>query len=583
MRRVIYSAVLLGLIAAFMFATLGASSSNNAEGTYKIELDNAFGLVTGADFKVAGVNAGTIKSIDLDQKTLHAVVTVQVNVNGFGQFHQDATCESRPQSLIGEYFVECDPGSAGPVLKPGGTIPVTHTQSTIPADLLADIMRMPYRQRLTLIVNELGAGVAGRAGDLQAALKRAVPALTQTDNLLNLLGNDSRTLEDLTHNANTVITDLANNSANVRRFITTADNAATDTATQQQNLRQTFANLPGFLEQLKPALRKLGTAADANTPVLSNLNAAAPQLNRLLTDLPAFSQSTLPALKSLGKASVTGKSAVIAARPTIHHLNQAAAQTPELSQNLAIVLHDLDDRGRAVEKDPRSPGGQGYTGLESLMLYAFNQVLALDYYGPFGHTLALDLNISPMCSPYATPATIAIDLKLYGARYRDCYEFLGPNQPGVNETDPTDPSAKVPDPGGAPPGFAGPKTNARKLTVADVERANAATRAAIAGASDTALGTGTAASGSGTADSPPATTGATTTTTTPAATTTPAPTTATPTPTKPAPGIDLGKTVSQILGLLSAGSASHSSSNANNNNTPSTNSAQQLLNYLINP
>jgi virulence factor Mce-like protein len=584
MRRVIYSAVLLGLIGAFVFATLGASSSNDAKGTYKIELDNAFGLVTGADFKVAGVNAGTIKSLDLDQKTLHAVVTVQVNVSGFGQFHQDASCESRPQSLIGEYFVECDPGtSTSPVLKPGGTIPVTHTQSTIPADLLADIMRLPYRQRLTLIVNELGAGVSGRAGDLQAALKRAVPALTQTDDLLNLLGNDSRTIEDLTHNANTVIGDLANNSANVQRFITTANSAATDTATQQQNLRQTFANLPGFLEQLKPALRKLGAAAGANEPVLQNLNAAAPQLNRLLTDLPAFSHSALPALRSLGRASVTGKSAVIAARPTIHHLNQAAAQTPELSQNLAIVLHDLDDRGRAVEKDPRSPGGQGYTGLEALMQYAFNQVLALDYYGPFGHTLALDLNISPACSPYATPATIAIDLKLYGARYRDCYEFLGPNQPGVNETDPTDPSAKVPDPGGAPPGLAGPQTDARKLTVADVERANAATRAAIAGASHTAL----SAAGSGTTDTTPTTTGATTTTT-PTPTTTPLPTTSTPTTgtptaTKPAPGIDLGKTVGQILGLLGVGGGGSHSSSSTNNNAPSTSSAQQLLNYLINP
>jgi ABC-type transporter Mla subunit MlaD len=146
MRRVIYSAVVLVLVGAFMFATLGASDSGSAAGTYKIELDNAFGLVTGADFKVAGVNAGTITGLDLNQQDLHAIVTVQVTQSGFGEFHQNATCESRPQSLIGEYFVECDPGtSKSPVLKPGGTIPVTHTQSTIPADLLADIMRLPYR------------------------------------------------------------------------------------------------------------------------------------------------------------------------------------------------------------------------------------------------------------------------------------------------------------------------------------------------------------------------------------------------------------------------------------------------------
>ncbi len=141
---------------------------------------------------------------------------------------------------------------------------MTHTQSTIPADLLPDIMRMPYRERLTLIINELGAGVAGNSQNLQAALQRAVPALTQTDNLLNLLANDSHTLQDLTATANSLVTALANNSGDVQRFIVQADNIATETATQQAALRGTFQNLPGFLEQLKPALQKLGAATDAN-------------------------------------------------------------------------------------------------------------------------------------------------------------------------------------------------------------------------------------------------------------------------------------------------------------------------------
>ena len=78
--------------------------------------------------------------------------------------------------------------------------------------------------------------------------------------------------------------------------------------------------------------------------------------------------------------------------------------------------------------------------------------------------LAVDGFYSEMCSPYATPATVAMALKAYGPTYRQCYSWLGPNQPGVNETDPTDPSAPVPDPGGAPPGQQGPKTSAARLT-----------------------------------------------------------------------------------------------------------------------
>ena len=99
------------------------------------------------------------------------------------------------------------------MLKPGSTIPVAQTQSTIPGDLLQNVMRLPYRQRFTLIINELGAAVAARSEDLGSALRRAVPALAETDNLLNVLANDSSTIQQLTANSDSVVTALANNTA----------------------------------------------------------------------------------------------------------------------------------------------------------------------------------------------------------------------------------------------------------------------------------------------------------------------------------------------------------------------------------
>lgn len=465
MRRVLVSATILLVAGAFIVLASGASNGS-AQGTYKIELDNAFGLVTGADFKVAGVPAGTITAIDLDQKTLRAVVTVQVTRGGFGQFHRDTTCQTRPESLISEYYIDCNPGSSGPVLKPGSTIPVSHTLSTIPADLLQNVMRLPYRERLTVIINELGAAAAARSGDLQAALRRAVPALYETDNLLSLLARDSGTLQSLTTDANSVITALADNRRQVQRFVVEANRTATATATQDVNLRLTLQKLPGLLEQLRPTMAKLGTTVTTNTPVLSNLNSASGELDRLFRDLPGFFRSARPAIKSLGQASVTGKAAVQAATPTVAALNRFAKPTPELAQNLAIVLADLDTQKRAVERDPRSPGGRGFSGLQALLGYVFNQALAINTFGPFGHVLAVDAFFSKMCSPYATPATIAMALKAYGPKYRQCYAWLGPSQPGVNETDPTDPRAPVPDPGGMPPGHGGSTTHPAELTAA---------------------------------------------------------------------------------------------------------------------
>jgi virulence factor Mce-like protein len=459
MRRILLGSVVAlaaAAVVAIVAACGGGSASGGADPTYTIELNNAFGLIAGEQFKVAGVPAGSISSISLDPKSLNALVKVQVSSSKYGTFHTDATCQSRPQSLIGEYFIDCTPGTPhSPVLANRGRIPVSHTFSTIPADLLQDTLRMPYRERLTLIINELGAAVAGNPGNLQSALRRAVPALTQTDNLLALLAQDSRTIENLTSTANSVITALANNGGNVRRFVVAANKTAVASAQQRTNLQATFHNLPGFLQQLRPALANLGSAADANVPVLTNLNASSVQINRLFADLVPFSHSGKPAIKSLGQASATGHQAVVAAGPTVAHLNQFAQPTPELAQNLALVLHDLDTQSKAVEPDPRSPGGKGYTGLQAVLQYAFEQTNAIDYFGQFGHILAVDAFVT-QCSPYQTGATVASNLALFGPSFRRCYQFLGPNQPGVNERDPTNPTGTIPDPGGAPPGLPGP-------------------------------------------------------------------------------------------------------------------------------
>jgi virulence factor Mce-like protein len=572
MKRIALSAASL-LAAGAFFVLAGGASNGNPAGIYKIQLDNAFGLVTGADFKVAGVPAGTISAIDLDQKSLHAVVTVSVSRSGFGQFHQDATCQSRPESLIGEYFIDCNPGSSGPVLKPGSTIPVSHTQSTIPADLVQDVMRLPYRQRFTLIVNELGAAAAARSGDLQAALHRAVPAIDETDNLLTVLADDSTTLQSLTHDSNTLITALADNSSQVERFITESNRAATATATQDSNLRLSFQELPGLLEQLKPTMAQLGQTVTTNEPVLTNLNAASGELNRFFTDLPGFSRSAQPALGSLGQASVTGKTAVRAATPTVADLNQFAKPTPELAQNLQLVLGSLDTQNNAVEKDPRSPGGKGFSGLQALLTYVFNQALAVNTYGPFGHVLAVDAFFSTMCSPYATPATIAMALKQDGPSYRQCYSWLGPNQPGVNETDPSDPKGAVPDPGGAPPGESGPNTSAARLTAATVhgpqkhaakhKKTPAPAKAAAKAAPKASSRANTAQPSSSGSSSSGGSSGSSGT---------------------PPPPINLGKTIGQILSGVGGGSLpSGASSNSTSGSPPAGSTAQQLLNYLLAP
>jgi virulence factor Mce-like protein len=429
LRRIATFALLAGL-AAFVIVAGGAGNDSSAKGKYWVELDNAFGLIQGGDLKVAGVRAGKITELKLDRRTKHALVGIQINETGFGSLRTDVRCESRPQSLIGEYFIDCLPGTAKKELKPGATIPVSHTASTVGPDLVNNIMRRPYRERLSIILSELGAAVAGNADNLNAAIRRASPALRETDKVLARLGRQNQVLADLVTNGDKVIGDLARNHKDVGRWVKEAKDTAQASAERRADIARGFARLPEFLRQLRGTMAALGRTADAQTPGLRNLNASAKQLDELFNRLKPFADASRPAFRSLGQASDVGKKAVVAAQPTIDQLNEFAKGTPELGKNLAIILEHLNDRSHAVEKDPRAPNGEGYTGLEALLTYVYDQALSTNVFDSTQH----DLKVSVFEGPCATYADIK---RAKDPETKDCPAALGPNLAGINFPDQT--------------------------------------------------------------------------------------------------------------------------------------------------
>nr|MBA2765598.1 MCE family protein [Solirubrobacterales bacterium] len=122
------------LVLVLGVATVGAvvlSSGGDELPEYKVVLDNSFGLTEGADLRSAGVAIGSIESLDVERETNHAIVTVGVSEPAFADFRTDVFCQVQPQSLIGEYFLDCRPGSEEERLPSGGTIPVEQTAGTI--------------------------------------------------------------------------------------------------------------------------------------------------------------------------------------------------------------------------------------------------------------------------------------------------------------------------------------------------------------------------------------------------------------------------------------------------------------------
>jgi ABC-type transporter Mla subunit MlaD len=487
MKRLILIAGLLAAIPAYLVSGAGASDSH----TYQVELFNAFGLVKGSELRVAGAKAGTITGLDITpQKT--ALVTVEED-GSFPPFKADASCSSEPQSLIAEYFLDCDPGSSTQPLN--GPIPAARNKTTVQPDLAQNTLREPFKDRLQLLINEFGTALDGNAENLNAAIRSGAPALQQLKQVLNILGRQNTTIAELNTNADAIFAQLANRREDVVHFIDNAGRTAAISAERSNDLSQNFHLLDDFLAQLKPTMFQLGKLARYQTPLLADLHAAAPGLNKLATNLPNFNNGTQQSLTALGGAAHIGKTALANSQDEIASLDQASTKAYPAADQVAKFLESIDDPANAVEEDAcarydlrQQPGeadkrvqeldkklsgdptfgglhgdqtvpcrwangapagsdpnggNPGYTGMEGLLNYAYVQANTLNLFDELGHALGITYVSGPglnnACG-YQTGPDVP-DIQGAGGNtnttsnprdFAECAGILGDRQPGIN-------------------------------------------------------------------------------------------------------------------------------------------------------
>ena len=370
---------------------LGAGA---AEDGYLVRavFDNAAFVVPGEDVKIAGAKVGVVTSMDVtaDKK---AAVTLLIEDPRFAPFRADATCTIRPQSLIGEKFVECDPGTSkrselARIARGDGEgehlLALARTSSPVDLDLINNILRRPYRERLSILLNELGTGVAGRGEDLEAVIRRANPALRETDRVLAILARQNRVLAKLATDSDRALVPLARARRQVTGFVRQANETAEATATRRDDIEGTIQRLPAFLAELDPLMQDLDTFATDATPVARDLNAAAPQVSRLVKQLGPFTEAATPSLVTLGRAAERGRPALIRTRPLLRDLGRFAADARPVSRNLDELTASLERTG----------------GIERLMDLIFYSALSINGFDEIGHYLRAGLLVN-LCTSYA--------------------------------------------------------------------------------------------------------------------------------------------------------------------------------------
>jgi ABC-type transporter Mla subunit MlaD len=382
-------------------------SGDDSDDSYRIRaiFDNGSFLVKGEQVRVAGANVGTIESVDVTmpgeivawdengepvEKEGKAIIVMKIDNPGFQDFRADATCQIRPQSLIGEKFVDCRPTlprapgtEPPPPLKqvPEGEpgegqylLPLGNSGASVDPDLINNIYKLPYAQRFRLILNELGAGLAGRGEDIEELVKRANPVLRDVDTLFGILSAQRKELAQLAADSEEILRPLARERRAVVGFFSNSGAAAQASAERGPELEEALRKFPTFLREFRLTMRDLQTFSDAGTPLFEDFGTAAPALTDATRTLTPFSEALTVSLKSLGEAGEASGPLFAEADPVVRKARDLAKSGVVPTNELAKLLVDLKQTG-------------GWDGLTELIYNSTGATNGFDQYGHFGRTL----------------------------------------------------------------------------------------------------------------------------------------------------------------------------------------------------
>ncbi|HET7054045.1 MAG TPA: MlaD family protein [Solirubrobacterales bacterium] len=407
------------LVAAIVVVVVLASSGGNGNG-YVVRgiFDSGGFMVSGEQVRIAGANVGEIESVGVTMpgevdgykngKPIavpgKAVIAMKIEDPGFQDFRKDASCLIRPQSLIGEKFVDCTPtlprapgSKPPPELKkvpdgePGAgqyLLPFENNSTSVDPDLINNINQLTYAQRFRLILNELGAGLAGRGKDVEEVVKRANPVLRDADRVFAVLNAQRDRLAQLSADSAQILAPLARERRSVAGFFANAGAAGQASAEKGASVEASLQKLPALLRELRQTMASFESFSKAGTPVSESLDKAAPALTKATRALTPFSAASTVSLKSLGASGETAGPKIAAADPLVRKIrdlgNSGVTPTSELAEFLVSTRKD-----------------KGFDGLVDLIYNSAGATNEFDKYGHFTRNLTALTN----CIDYVTAPT----------------------------------------------------------------------------------------------------------------------------------------------------------------------------------
>ncbi|HWE59298.1 MAG TPA: MlaD family protein [Solirubrobacteraceae bacterium] len=231
-----------------------------------------------SEVRTAGVKIGQVVSVQKigGPGSQDGVVTMDIDQNGL-PIHADATVNIQPRIFLeGNFYVDLSPGSpSAPVLSSGSTLPAPQASGPVQLDRVLAALKSDSRANLQTLLQGIGSslnappaagedasqnqdpsvrGLSGAQG-LNLSLKYSVDAF-RASAMVNqaLLGIQPNDLANVVKGNKEVFQALADSGQQLPSFITSFNATMAALASRQQQLSQTIAALPPWLQATDNAL-----------------------------------------------------------------------------------------------------------------------------------------------------------------------------------------------------------------------------------------------------------------------------------------------------------------------------------------
>ncbi len=332
--------VLLAALAAVAVAAAAIVSGGDEGYTLNAKFRQAGGLREGFTVRVDGAPVGKIDKLELDdQDNVVAKLKIDESAAPMGA---NVSATARAADLLGEKFVDLEPGDRSKPVPSGTTIPAARTGLAVELDDVINAVDLPTQQALKVFINEQGTSYVGRGHDIAAILAALPPALDRTGELLNQFSADNEALGRLVEESDRVVGSVARERASLGRLVTAASGTLTTLGNRSTELGATVDKAPAALRAARNALVALEGAAVPLGPAARGLRATAPALTSTLKELPAFTKAARPALRTVREVSPDLQRLGNEATPVVRRLRPLARELSSFSEAFEPVSKTLD-------------------------------------------------------------------------------------------------------------------------------------------------------------------------------------------------------------------------------------------------